>query len=215
MGDKNKVQFNLKNVHYAMLTVTNGTPSWSEPVSVPGAVTLGLDPQGSVAPFYADGIVYYQAIANNGYSGDLEIARFPDQMLVDVWGFKLEEKDKVLLENSNVEPKAFALLYQIDGDKNNDYYCLYNCSGTRPGVGGETNTESKTPKTRTSTISAVPLSNGNVLARTTSDTPEEVRQNWFKKVYEKSAEGNVAEDENTETGTTDGESSGDETTETT
>ena len=185
MGDKNKVQFNLKNVHYAVLTVTDGVPTWTTPVAVPGAVTLTLDPQGSVEPFYADGIVYYQSIANNGYSGDLEMARFPDQMLVDIWKFTIDDTDKVITENANVEPNAFALLYQIDGDKNNDFYCMYNCSGTRPGIGGTTNTESKTPQTRKSTISAVPLTDGNVFARTTADTPENVRTNWFKSVYQK------------------------------
>ena len=187
MSDKNKVQFNLKNVHYSKLTIENGVTNFDTPVSVPGAVTLTLDPQGSVEPFYADGIVYYQSVANNGYSGDLEIARFPDQMLVDIWCFELDETDKVLLENADVEPSAFALLYQIDGDKNEDYYCMYNCTGTRPGVGGTTNTETKTPQTRKSTISAVPLSNGKVMARTTSDTPANVKANWFKKVYEKAA----------------------------
>lgn len=185
--DKNKVQFNLKNVHYAKMTMTDGAVAFAVPVHVPGAVTLTLDPQGSVEPFYADGIVYYQAVANNGYSGDLEIARFPDQMLIDIWGFVLDETDKVLIENANVEPSAFALLYQIDGDKNEDYYCMYNCTGTRPGVGGTTNTGTKTPQTRKSTISAVSLSDGKVLARTTSDTPAEVKTNWFKKVYEKTA----------------------------
>ena len=183
--DKNKVQFNLKNVHYAKLTVTDGVIAWADPVPVPGAVTLTLDPQGSVEPFYADGIVYYQSVANNGYSGDLEMARFPDQMLTDIWGFTLDNTDKVITENANVEPGAFALLYQIDGDQNADYYCMYNCTGTRPGIGGTTNTQSKTPQTRKSTISAVPLTDGKVLARTTSDTPAEVRNNWFKKVYQK------------------------------
>lgn len=186
-NEKNKVQFNLKNVHYAKITVTDGTVAFAEPKHVPGAVTLTLDPQGSVEPFYADGIVYYQSVANNGYSGDLEIARFPDQMLIDIWGFELDETDKVLIEDASVEPSAFALLYQIDGDKNEDYYCMYNCTGTRPGVGGTTNTETKTPQTRKSTISAVPLSSGKVLARTTADTPAEVKSNWFKKVYEKTA----------------------------
>lgn len=184
MGDKNKVQFNLKNVHYAVLSIADGNQTWAAPVAVPGAVTLTLDPQGSVEPFYADGIVYYQAIANNGYSGDLEMARYPDQMLTEVWGFTIHETDKVLVENANVEPRAFALLYQIDGDKKNDLYCLYNCSGTRPGIGGTTNAESKTPQTRTSTISAVPLTDGNVFARTTADTPDTVRANWFKQVYQ-------------------------------
>ena len=88
---ENKVQFNLKNVHYALLTetITEGTVgySWAVPVRVPGAVNLSLEAQGEITPFYADGIVYYQTVANNGYSGDLEMARFIDQMMKDVWGW--------------------------------------------------------------------------------------------------------------------------------
>ncbi len=182
---QNKVQFNLKNVHYAVLTpadTENGVPTFSTPIAVPGAVTLTLDQQGSVTPFYADGITYYQAVANNGYSGDLEIARFPDKMLQDVWGFEINT-DNVIMENANVEPKAFALLYQIDGDVNSDYYCLYNCTGTRPGIGGTTNTDTKTPQTRKSTISAVPLMDGKVMGRTTEKTTEAVKNAWFKNVY--------------------------------
>lgn len=181
MADENKVQFNLKNVHYAILDTTNNT--FGTPVAVPGAVNLALDPQGEVTPFYADGIVYYQCVSDNGYSGDLEVAKFPDQMLQDVWGFVLNADDKVLIEKTGTEPKPFALLYQIDGDKNNDYYCLYNCSGTRPGVGSSTTTDTKEPNTRTSNISAAPLSDGRVLARTTANTTETVKQEWFKSVY--------------------------------
>ncbi|MBQ6815590.1 MAG: phage tail protein [Lachnospiraceae bacterium] len=178
---ENKVQFNLKNVHYAIPTAEGG---WGAPVHVPGAVTLILDPQGEVTPFYADGIVFYNSVSNNGYSGNLDMAKFPDQMQKDIW--KCEETtDGVLIENINVEPSSFALLYQIDGDVNNDYYCLYNCTGTRPGIGGTTNTNTKDPQTKSSTISAVPLKNGNVLARTTAKTTAEVKNNWFNKVYEK------------------------------
>lgn len=183
----NKVQFNLKNVHYAVLDESEtGTIEFSTPVPIPGAVTLTLDPQGGVEPFYADGIIYYQAVTNNGYSGDLEVARIPDKMLQDVWGFILNDEG-VITENANVEPKAFALLYQIDGDVNEDFYCLYNCTGTRPGIGGTTNTGSKTPQTRKSTISAVPLADGNVMARTTETTQADVKSNWFKQVYKRSA----------------------------
>ena len=81
---ENKVQFNLKNVHYAVMTTTGATPAWETPVAVPGAVTLTLDPQGDVTPFYADGIVCYQPVANNGYSGDLEMAPCPRQMMEDI-----------------------------------------------------------------------------------------------------------------------------------
>lgn len=180
----NKVQFNLKNTHYAPYLIEEGVVIFGTPVAIPGSVNLTLDQQGSVSPFYADGIVYYQAVANNGYAGDLEVARFPDQMLQDIWKFELNE-DGVLTENANVEPEAFALLYQIDGDANEDFYCLYNCTGTRPGIGGSTNTDTKTPQTRTSTISAVPLSDGRVMARTTETTKENIKAEWFKKVYEK------------------------------
>lgn len=183
-GKENKVQFNLKNVHYAVMTTTGASPAWSTPVAVPGAVSLSLDPQGEVSPFYADGIVYYQSAGNNGYSGDLTMARFPDQMMQDVWKFELNSTDKVLIENVNVEQASFALLFQIDGDADNQYYCLYNCTGTRPPIASQTNEDTKEPQTQASTISAVALENGNVMARTTAETTEEVKAQWFQKVYE-------------------------------
>ena len=112
------------------------------------------------------------------------MARFPDQMMQDVWKFKLSETDQVMIENVNEEPAPFALLFQIDGDADNQLYCLYNCSGTRPGVGGTTNTNTKEPKTQSSTISAVALENGNVMARTTAQTPKGVRDAWYNAVYQ-------------------------------
>ena len=179
---ENKVQFNLKNIHYAKMLTSGDIPTWAKPVKVPGAVSLSLDPQGEVTPFYADGIVYYQTVSNNGYSGDLEMARFPDQMMQDIWGFQLGE-DGVLTEYNNKEASAFALLYQIDGDADNQFYCLFNCSATRPDPGSSTTTETKEPKTQTCTISAVPLEDNRVMSRTTSTTTEAVKKAWFESVY--------------------------------
>lgn len=186
-GKENKVQFNLKNVHYAILDTSGETAVWQKPVPIPGAVTLTLDPQGEVSPFYADGITYYQSVSNNGYSGDLEMAKFPIQMLKDVWKFEENQTDHVIIERSDIEPAAFALLYQIDGDADNEYYCMYNCMGTRPGVGSTTNTNTKTPQTQKSTITASPLENGRVMARTSSQTTDEMKKAWFTKVYEETA----------------------------
>lgn len=135
---ENRVQFGLKNCHYAVLTttITDGveTYTYGTPVAIPGGVTLTLDPAGEVTPFYADNIVYYQSVANNGYSGDLEVARFPDSFYTDIFGFTETQTSKVLMENSQTEPKEFALLYQIDGDASNECYVLYKCSATRPGT---------------------------------------------------------------------------------
>lgn len=185
---ENKVQLNLKNVHYAVLN-DEATPGYATPVPVPGAVNLNLAASGEMTPFYADGIVYYKSSANNGYEGDLEMARFIDQMMQDIWNNQLDETDKVMIEKADVEAKAFALLFQIDGDANNDLYVLYNCTGTRPAIAAATSTETKTPTTQTSTISATPLAaNHFVYARTTADTPENVRTNWFKQVWMPSAD---------------------------
>ncbi len=188
---ENKVQFNLKNVHYSVLTKTqtsSGTTyTFGTPVKVPGAVNLSLSQQGSIQKFYADGIVYYQAAQNNGYEGDLEMARFIDQMLQDIWGHTLGATSKVLTENANATPKDFALLFQIDGDADNDLYVLYNCVGTRPAISSKTNEETKDPVTQTSTISATPLEDGRVMARTTSETPAATKAAWFNSVFQESA----------------------------
>lgn len=187
MASENKVIFNLKNVHYALLTIDDGTASWATPVHVPGAVSLSLDAESTVEAFYADGIAYYNSVSNNGYSGDLEMARFPDKMLQEVWKFELDSTDKVLIENAFTNAQEFALLFQIDGDADNEYYCLYKVTGTKPAVGAETSTDSKTPQTKSSSITASPLEDGMVMARTTAETTTTVKGNWFKKVWQKGA----------------------------
>ena len=190
MANENRVQFNLKNVHYAVLSSAGTSPAWATPVHVPGAVTLTLDPQGEVTPFYADGVVYYQTVSNNGYSGSLELARVPDKMLQDIWGYTLGETSKVLTEHADVQPAAFALLYQIDGDADNELYVLYNCSASRPGAGAATSTETREPQTRSFDLSAAPLPlDGVTHARTTAQTPANTRSGWFDAVYKEGAAG--------------------------
>ena len=176
-----KVQFNLKNVHYAIYDDTTG--QWDAPVAVPGAVALSLEKEGDMEKFYADGIAYYVSNSNQGYSGDLEMAKFPDQMLIDVWGYELGSTSKVLTEHADAEPKVFALLFQVDTDKKAELNVMYACTGTRPGKGGQTNEDTKTPRTQTSNITAVPMSSGLVCCRTTQDTPDNVRSNWFNQVF--------------------------------
>ena len=177
---ENKVQFGLKNVHYAKRV--NGVAGTVK--SVNGAVTLALSAQGETNKFFADNIAYYVTQSNQGYSGDLEMAHFPDEMRRDLWGEVLEATDKVQYELSNVEPAVFDLGFQIDGDENETLVWIYGCTASRPAVGSSTINENKEVKTETCTITSSPLANGLVRSFTTDSTTSAVRSAWFTTVYE-------------------------------
>lgn len=184
MADKaNKVKFNLKNAHYALLTLgEDGSPTYAAPVPMPGSVSISLDANGEPENFYADGVAYYVINNNMGYDGDLELAMIPESFRTDVLREELDSKG-VLIENADAELAAFALLFEFDGDQKHIRHVLYNCSASRPGIEGKTNEDSKEVQTETLTVKATPLSNGVVKAKTGNTTDATVYANWYKAVY--------------------------------
>ena len=184
MSEKNnKVKFNLKNTHYALLSVSEeGEVSYATPVPMPGAVSISLDANGEPENFYADGVAYYVINNNMGYDGDLELAMIPESFRTDVLKEKLDDKG-VLIENSDVELASFALLFEFDGDQKHIRHVLYNCSASRPGIEGKTNEDSKEVQTETLAIKAAPLANGMVKAKTGNTTDATAYNNWYKAVY--------------------------------
>ena len=179
---KNKVKFNLKNVHYALLTLVNNVPSYGTPVPMPGAVSLSLDANGEPENFYADGIVYYVINNNMGYDGDLELAMIPESFRTDALGETLDANG-VLVESSESELAAFALLFEFDGDQKHIRHVLYNCAASRPGIEGKTNEESREVQTETLTIKASPLPDGKVKSKTGDTTDATTYANWYSSVY--------------------------------
>ena len=180
---KNKVKFNICNVHYAILTVAeDGSFSFGTPVPMPGAVSLSLDANGEPSNFYADGYAYYTISNNMGYEGDLELAMVPESFRTDVLKETLDSNN-VLIENANVETENFALLFEFDGDVKKIRHVLYNCAASRPSIESQTNEDEVEVQTETLALTASPLANGYVKAKTGDDTTDAVYQNWYSAVY--------------------------------
>ena len=155
---KNKVKFNIRNVHYALLTKSDdGEVTYGTPVPMPGAVSISLDPNGEPSVFYADGYAYYTINNNKGYEGDLE--------------------------DATVETGKFALLFEFDGDINKIRHVLYNCTAARPTIESATKEDEIEVKTETLSITASPLDGGYVKARTSDSTSAAAYDGWYKTVY--------------------------------
>ena len=184
---ENKVRFGLKNVHYAILT-EGSSNVWSTPVAVPGAVSLDLEANVASEDFYADNVAYYRTFANNGYTGTLEMAKISEAMLSAIWGITADGSG-VIREKTGVEPKPFALLFEIDGDADKELNVLYRClPSTKPTAGSQTTEDTATPVTQSFDFSALPLvtgataQQGLIKARTGSATSTATKEAWFTAV---------------------------------
>lgn len=183
----NKIKFGLKNVYYAVATIAaDGSATYETPVAFPGAVSLSLDPQGENTPFHADNIVYWTGVSNTGYEGDLEIARVTDSFKTDVLGY-LNSGNGLYVEDANAQAVHFALMFQFEGDEKATRHVLYNCTATRPNIGGSTKEESVEPQTESVTITArtvfvSALNTDVVKSETNEDTATAVYDGWFTAV---------------------------------
>ena len=189
---KNKVKFGLSNVHIAKIIEQDGEITYGTPFAMPGAVSLTADPEGDTTPFYADNIKYYIAVANNGYTGDLEIAMTPEEFLTQILG---QEKDTngALFESSDDVNARFALMGEIEGDAKKRRFVYYDCTATRPSAEMNTIEESKEPQTDTISITMAARSSDNVIKAVIepNETNQDVYDTFFAKVYEKNATAGV------------------------
>lgn len=183
----NKVKYNLKNVHAAKLTetVTEGVTSYSyaTPQAIPGAVSITLDAEGDSSPFYADGIVYFRSYANNGYSGDLEIALIPEWFRTEILKEVLDTNGVLVEKADNAESVKFALLFEFDGDERAIRHVMYNCSASRPSIESSTKEETIEPGTETLSLTADPREDGLVKSRTGDTTAKATYDGWYQSVY--------------------------------
>ena len=125
--DKNKVRFGLSNVAVGSFTESGGTVTLGAPQKIPGAVNLTMDPETAESIFYADNVKYFVRNQDNGYSGELEMAKFPDS-------FKTAFMNYVALTGGGIaEIKTKAntpvyIIFQVEGDVQARRTILYNVS---------------------------------------------------------------------------------------
>lgn len=183
----NKVKYNLKNVHAAKLTesVVDGAVkyTYAAPQAIPGAVSISLDAEGDSSPFYADGIVYFRSVSNNGYSGELEIALIPEWFRTDILQETLDSNGVLVEKSDQAESVKFALLFEFDGDVRAIRHVMYNCTASRPSIESETKEDTIEPGTEKLSLTADPREDGLVKSRTGDTTSAETYQNWYKSVY--------------------------------
>lgn len=153
--NENKVKFGLKRVAFAIATIADdGSATYGDVITFPGARSLSMEPQGAGEPWYADDGVYYYNSAPTSRQGDLEMARIIDAFKKQVLGYIQDDKG-LLLEDMNPEEVHFALLFETMNDKKRRRYVMYNCMATAPTVGSATNEGSKEPQTESSTITSM------------------------------------------------------------
>lgn len=186
----NKIKYGIKNVHYAVATIDDatGAATYGTPAALPGAVSISLEPQGEMTPFYADNIQYWIAPGNNGYEGDLELARLTDAFKKDILGY-IEDTNGALVEDQNAEAVHFALMFQFEGDENATRHVMYNCTASRPATSGSTREETTEPQTETTTISAKAIYNATldkdvIKAELTKGVADTDYNAWFTTVYQ-------------------------------
>jgi len=183
MAKKNKVHYDLIDVHYAKLEIQeDGTPVFSAPKKLPGSVSLETSAEGEQIVQRADGIDYYIDTSNNGYTGTLSILDVPSDFKVDCLGEYVDEVTGILVENADASQNPFALLFGFKGDAFNRRYVFYNCSASRPGIAGENKENQREPDMDEMEFKASPLYNGVVKGVANEKTPVETYNAWYDQV---------------------------------
>ena len=186
---ENKVEFGLRNAHYAEVTldeVTNAL-TFGIPVRLPGATSLTLDASGDLIRFKADDVDYYTNPNNQGYEGTLTLARVPDSFKKAILGEEQTEGG-VMVENADAQTKRFALMFEFQGDKKATRHVMFYCSANRSSVGSTTKDSGDPNTTDLSIIVSPRPDNNQVKAKSTTETTDEIYNAWYTKVYEKSSE---------------------------
>lgn len=183
MSKKNKVRFGLENLHVAPIKIVDDEVTFETPTHIPGVVGFNANPDGNDVEFWADNIKYYFREVNNGYTGDVETALFPDEILAKLLGWLIDEKG-ALVEIADATPAPFAIMGQFKGDEQAGRFVYYNCQAGRPSNAHSTQTETATPETETMPLEILPIAiEDKLLVKSVVEQDSEAYDSFFTEVY--------------------------------
>lgn len=179
-----KVLFNIKKLQMSPITAmtADGLPTYASPIKVPGTVSLKLDQEGESEPFYADGIAYFSAPASTMYTGSLENAHFPPEVLKAIYAY-IEDNNLNLVETDD-PVKEFGAQFACDSDDGEVYFTLYRVSSTKPNINLQTK-ESKATINGESvniTVSPVVLADGKTVIKSFANKEASNYSDYFSKI---------------------------------
>ena len=181
-----RVRYGLSNLYYAIATDDGtGTLTYANPVKIPGAKSIALDPQGDSTDEYADDVLWLHIDGNNGYSGDLEFEDTADgAAFYNAVSGAVTDDDDVTFESSDDRAKEFALLGQFKysgGTETGKRWCFFRCTASRSKVEGKTKEKGVEVTTNVVTITAMPRISDDMVKASCESTSAKYAT-WFNAV---------------------------------
>lgn len=124
----NKVLFGVSNLHFGEYNVTtDGTVTLGTPYALPGTVTISMDAETEENKFYADNTVYWSGYSDNGYSGEITNALFPDDFKTRFMNYQAVP-DGGIAQIKGEHNKIVYFMFQTEGDDKARRGIFYNVS---------------------------------------------------------------------------------------
>lgn len=155
MADNNIVEFGISDLYIGTYSVgAGGTVTLGTPYHQAGAVSLSVEPQEESNEFYADNVIYWSGYSNNGFSGELEVARFDTDAKKKFFGYRTTATSGIAQVKTSTKPKVF-IAFETQGDAEARRVIMYNVALGNINREFSTITENKEPVTETCDITVI------------------------------------------------------------
>ena len=128
--------------------------------------------------------VYFEIDSFLPVCSEFEFLRASSYRKTDIMGETVGTgaKSGIYFEDTSVQPKAFALMFQFEGDENATKYVLYNCKMSRPDIESSTTEDGIEVQTVSGELTASPRAFDNIVKGVCASTGVTAYTNWFTAV---------------------------------